>query len=67
MTQVVEYYFGPNSPWSYPGHARFAEIARRHGATVDPNPIHLGELLPLSGGLPRATRPPQRQACRMMS
>ena len=29
MTLTVDYYFAPNSPWTYLGHQRFAEIATR--------------------------------------
>jgi 2-hydroxychromene-2-carboxylate isomerase len=62
--KTVDYYFSPMSPWSYLGHARFAEIARRHGATINVKPVDYGRIFPVSGGVPVAKRPPQRQAYR---
>ena len=32
MAKTIDYYFSPMSPWTYLGHARFTEIARRHDA-----------------------------------
>lgn len=66
MSQSVEYYFAPNSPWTYLGHQRFVAIARQAGATVEVLPIDLGRVFPLSGGLPLAKRAPQRQAYRLV-
>jgi 2-hydroxychromene-2-carboxylate isomerase len=64
--KVVDYYLTPSSPWTYLGHARFAEIARRHGAQVNVKPVDFGVIFPQSGGLPLAKRAPQRQAYRLM-
>lgn len=66
MAKRCEYFFAPQSPWSYLGHARFVEMARRHGAQVDIKPVDLGKVFNVSGGLPLAKRPPQRQAYRLM-
>ncbi|MBI3528074.1 MAG: 2-hydroxychromene-2-carboxylate isomerase [Betaproteobacteria bacterium] len=66
MAKIIDYYFSPVSPWTYLGHGRFTEIARRHGATVAPKPVDYGRIFPLSGGLPVAKRPPQRQAYRLV-
>jgi len=66
MTKSVDYYFTPVSPWTYLGHARFVDIARRHRATIAVKPIDLGRVFPVSGGLPLAKRAPQRQAYRLM-
>ena len=66
MAKTVDYYFSPVSPWTYLGHARFQEIARRHGASIAPKPVDYGRIFPLSGGLPVAKRPPQRQAYRLV-
>ena len=63
---IIDYYFSPMSPWSYLGHARFREIARRHGASIAPKPVDYGRIFPLSGGLPVAKRPAQRQAYRLV-
>lgn len=52
MIRSLDYYFTPTSPWAYLGHARFEEIARRHGATVAVKPVDYGVIFPQSGGLP---------------
>ena len=67
MGRTVDYYFAPQSPWAYLGHQRFADIARRAGATVRVMPIDLGgKVFPISGGLPLGQRAPQRQAYRLV-
>ena len=66
MAKIIDYYFSPMSPWSYLGHARLAEIAGRHGATIKPKPVDYGRIFPLSGGLPVAKRAVQRQAYRLV-
>lgn len=66
MAKTVDYYFSPMSPWTYLGHARFQDIARRHGATIAVKPADYGRVFPVSGGLPVAKRAPQRQAYRLV-
>ena len=66
MGKHVDYYFTPISPYAYLGHARFIAIAGRHGATVAVKPINLGQVFPVSGGLPLSKRAPQRQAYRLV-
>src|SRR5512140_3642808 len=66
MARTVDYYFSPISPWTYLGHARFADMAQRHGAVVAVKPVDFGKVFPVSGGLPLAKRAPQRQAYRMV-
>ncbi len=66
MPATVDYYFSPVSPFSYLGHGRFAAIADRHGAAVTIKPIDLGQIFPVSGGLPLPKRAPQRQAYRLV-
>jgi 2-hydroxychromene-2-carboxylate isomerase len=67
MAVTIDYYFAPNSPWTYLGHARFAEIAKAAGAKVNVLPVDLGgKVFPVSGGLPLAKRAPQRQAYRLV-
>lgn len=66
MSKTVDYYFVPQSPWTYLGHARFVEIAQSAGATVRVMPMDLGQVFPISGGLPLAKRAPQRQAYRLV-
>lgn len=65
MSKIIDYFLSPISPWTYLGHARFVEIARRHGAEVNVKPMDLGVVFPETGGLPLAKRPPQRQAYRL--
>lgn len=65
MAKTCEYFFSPQSPWAYLGHARLAALAARHGAHIEVRPCDLGRVLSLSGGLPLAKRAPQRQAYRL--
>ena len=62
----VDYYFTPISPFVYLGHARFVAIARRHGVSIAVKPINLGQVFPVSGGLPLSKRAPQRQEYRLV-
>ena len=67
MTATIDYYFAPNSPWTYLGHQRFAEIAAAAGAKINVLPVDLGgKVFPVSGGLPLAKRAPQRLAYRLV-
>jgi carboxymethylenebutenolidase len=54
------------SPWAYLGHHRFVQIARAAGATVRVMPMDVGQVFPISGGLPLCKRAPQRQAYRLV-
>ena len=62
----VDYFFATMSPWTYLGHARFVRIAREAGANVRVRPMDLGQVFPVSGGLPLPKRAPQRQAYRLV-
>ncbi len=66
MTTTIDYYFSPQSPWTYFGHARFTDMARKAGATVRALPVDYSKVFPISGGLPLGKRAPQRQAYRLM-
>ena len=66
MPLTVDYYFATVSPWAYLGHARFVAMAQAAGASVRVKPVDLGEIFPVSGGLPLAKRAPQRQAYRLL-
>ncbi len=66
MGLTIDYYFSPQSPWTYLGHARFAAIAEAHGATVRVKPADYGQIFAISGGLPLGQRAPQRQAYRLV-
>lgn len=62
----IDYFLSPMSPWTYLGHGRFTEIARRHGATTNVKPVDYGRIFPVSGGLPLSKRALQRQAYRLV-
>lgn len=66
MTLPIDYYFTPQSPWTYLGHDRFVALARQAGATVRVLPADYAQVFAASGGLPLAKRPPQRQAYRLV-
>ncbi len=66
LTTKIDYYFTPQSPWTYFGHERFSAIAKLAGATARVLPVDYGKIFPLSGGLPLGKRSPQRQAYRLV-
>ena len=66
MSKTIDYYFTPQSPWTYLGHARFAAMAEAAGTTVRVLPADYGRVFAASGGLPLGKRAPQRQAYRLM-
>ena len=66
MGHSVDYYFTPQSPWTYLGHARFTRMAQIAGAEVRLLPADFNKVFASSGGLPLVQRAPQRQAYRLM-
>ena len=66
MSLVIEYYFAPQSPWTYLGHQRLQDIAAAAGARIELLPADYGRIFPVSGGLPLPKRAPQRQAYRLV-
>lgn len=66
MTGTVDYYFSLNSPWTYLGHDRFADLVESHGLAVRVYPVDFGIIFPATGGLPVGKRSPQRQAYRLV-
>ena len=65
-TPTVDYFFATVSPWAWLGHARLVAMTRAAGASVRVKPMDLGEIFPVTGGLPLAKRAPQRQAYRLV-
>jgi 2-hydroxychromene-2-carboxylate isomerase len=66
VSKTIEYYFAPQSPWTYLGHERLSDIAQAAGAQIRVYPVDLGRVFPVSGGLPLPKRAPQRQAYRLL-
>ena len=66
MNPPIDYYFTPQSPWTYLSHERFARIAREAGRAVRLLPADFGRVFAVSGGLPLGQRAPQRQAYRLV-
>lgn len=66
MAVFIDYYFAPQSPWTYLGHERLAHMARVCKATVRVMPVDLAQVFPATGGLPLGQRAPQRQAYRLV-
>ncbi len=66
MSSTIDYFFAPQSPWTYIGHQSFARIAAAAHATVRVLPADLGKVFTVSGGLPLGQRAPQRQAYRLL-
>jgi len=66
VEKSVEYFLALQSPWTYLGHERLLQIAKRHGASIILKPVSLATLFPATGGQPLAKRAPQRQAYRLL-
>jgi len=66
MSRSVLYYFAPQSPWTYLGHARFAALLRQSRREVSVLPADMTKVFSVSGGLPLPKRAPQRQAYRLV-
>lgn len=63
--KTCQYFFAPQSPWCYLGHARLVALSRQHKVHLEVRPFDLGKVFGISGGLPLAKRAPQRQAYRL--
>lgn len=66
MRRTLDYYFAPQSPWMYLGHARLSELLQRTDTEVRVRPVDFGHIFSVSGGLPLPQRAPQRQAYRLV-
>jgi 2-hydroxychromene-2-carboxylate isomerase len=60
----IDYYDSMSSPWTYLGHLRFLDLARRFELEVRHKPMDLLKVWSVSGGLPLKQRAQQRQAYR---
>ena len=59
--KLIDYYDSMSSPWTYLGHLRFLDLARRFELTVRHKPMDLLKVWSVSGGLPLKQRAQQRQ------
>ena len=66
MPVTIDYYISLNSPWTYMGSALLADLAKRHGATVNVKPAKFHAIFDKTGGLPLPKRSPERRAYRLM-
>ncbi len=66
MKQSIDYFFAPQSPWTYLGHARFAALAAHADCAVRVLPVDFAKVFAVSGGLPLRQRAAQRQAYRLV-
>ena len=66
MPKNLTYFFAPQSPFAYLGHARLIALAKKYDAQIEVKPADLGKIFSISGGLPLAKRAPQRQAYRLV-
>ena len=62
---TIEYYLSVVSPWSYLGHRRLCDIARKHSAEIQYLPIDSSILFAKTGGLALKDRSSQRKSYRM--
>ncbi len=66
MTKQIDYCYALVSPWSFIGHARLQDIAKRHDAVINFKPVNLGKLFPATGGTMFKDRHPARLAYRLV-
>jgi 2-hydroxychromene-2-carboxylate isomerase len=65
MQKTITYFAMPISPWTYLGHEKLRTIAAKANARIELKVMDLGQVFAISGGLPLAQRPAQRQAYRL--
>lgn len=66
MVAIIDYYLSLNSPWTYLGARRLAEVAAQNGAKVKTKPAKFTEVFAETGGLPLPKRSPERRAYRLL-
>ena len=66
MSDTIDYFFTPLSPFTYLGHATLMEIAERNGKQVNFKPFDIMGVWSESGAVPPGQRPPVRQRYRLI-
>lgn len=66
MSNTIDYYFSPISPFTYLGGPRLYDLASRLGVRVVHKPVKMGDIFAVSGGVPLPKRAPQRRAYRLV-
>jgi len=61
----IDYFMSHGSPWTFLGHGRLGELIKKFNVNLNMYPVNYGEIFPISGGLPVAKRPLQRQKLRL--
>lgn len=65
MPITIEYYAHLASPWTYLGHDRICQLAKKYQAKILFKPFEVGKVFQNTGGLPLAKRAPERQNYRL--
>ncbi|MEH6494709.1 MAG: 2-hydroxychromene-2-carboxylate isomerase [Pseudomonas marincola] len=65
MTITIDYYAGIASPWTYLGHERICNLAKKYQAELIFKPVDFGIVFDATGGLPLPKRSIQRQNYRL--
>ena len=66
MAASIDYFITSVSPWTYLGHDAARAVAARHGATLVPRPVNLGQMFGVSGQVALGERPAVRQRYRFI-
>ena len=66
MAATIDYFVTSVSPWAYLGHDAARALAAKHGATLVPRPVNLGEMFGASGQVALGERPAVRQRYRFI-
>ena len=61
----IDYYLAPQSPWTYLGHQRLADMAQGAGASIVVRPIDMARVFAATGGVQLKDRSAQRKAYRL--
>lgn len=64
MPLTIDYFVSLPSPWTYLGHARLCQLAKKYNAEINLKPTEFGTVFSETGGLPLAKRAPTRRKYR---